>query len=265
MTDDRSRLMGMPADHFVLAIGVQLEMGHGEAGTVDGVVPIRPEMFVPATRRMRTGALMTMLDIVAGHVPAGAISPTVDLRLQVVGPVPEAGAVHLRGRPLRVGRRLVVGETSFTDDDGVEFARALSTFINQSVGTDMLLGVRTQASIPESSIDDLIAARPHGPMALEVDAGPRISNGPGGTVQGGVQCWLAEMAVEHALGNGRRLAAVDLDIRYLNPLTAGPLVATVEPVGRPTSDVLYARVALTDAGNAHRLVSHVALTAVPVV
>ncbi len=255
----------MATDHFVLAVAVQLRMGDGTAtGTVDGVVPIRREFFVPGTVRLRTAVLVTMLDIVAGHVPTQAINPTVDLRLQVVGPVPQRGAIHLHARPLRVGRRLVTAETILTGDDGIEFARGLSTFINHPVGSDVLLVERRQAPIPESSIDELIAARPRGPMALEVTAGPRISNGPGGTIQGGAQAWIAEMAVEHALGGGQRMAAVDLDIRYLDRVTVGPLVATVAEIGNPTDDHLrYARVALTDAGNDDRLISHVAITATP--
>src|SRR5690606_37848791 len=100
----------------------------------------------------------------------------------------------------------------------------------------------------EASIDEFVGARPRSPNAIEVDPVFRLSNGIQGTVQGGVQALVAEMAAEHAVGDGRRYTASDLDIRYLNRLDVGPLVATAELVPGTTGQH-HARVTLSDGGN----------------
>jgi acyl-coenzyme A thioesterase PaaI-like protein len=72
---------------------------------------------------------------------------------------------------------------------------------------------------------------------------------------------LAEAAAERALGEGARLIASDLDIRYLSRLKTGPLVASVEAV-RSERWGHAARVRLTD-GHGGPLVSFVSLTMTP--
>jgi acyl-coenzyme A thioesterase PaaI-like protein len=257
---DDDGTLELPADHFVRATGIRVTLGPD--GTVDGTSALRPEFFAPGTTRVRVGVLLTMLDVIAGHVPDGATTPTVDLRIQIVGEIPSVGSVHLHARPLRVGRRLIVADTTFLDDSGIEFARGTSTFINQKVGSEILLRVSGVADIPQGSIDALVGPLVGGPLSLELTSKPSISNGLHGTIQGGVQGMLAELAVEHALGGGERIAVVDLDIRYLGRLKVGPLVATVEESGRadPASGRRVARVALTDAGHDNQPVSYVTIT-----
>jgi acyl-coenzyme A thioesterase PaaI-like protein len=60
------------------------------------------------------------------------------------------------------------------------------------------------------------------------------------------------MAAEHLVGAGSTV--VDLDLRYLSFVKRGPLRATAEVLGEE-AEVASVRVRLTDAGDAHRLVS----------
>jgi acyl-coenzyme A thioesterase PaaI-like protein len=250
-------MAGLAPDHFLHMLAVALG-SDGEA--VTGTAPVRPELFVPGTTRIRTALLLTMVDLVAGHTPDVPLAPTVDIRVQVHAPGPTSGTLLLRCRPLRVGRRMVVSETELlAGATGVPFARALSTFLTMPLGPGAAHGPRPVPPMPTASFDEFLGARVVDERRLELDPHPRLDNGHVGTVQGGVQSLLAELAAEHALGGGRRLVASDIDIRYLSRLAVGPLAATVEPV--PSADgALNARVRLTDAGEGDRLVSYVSLT-----
>jgi acyl-coenzyme A thioesterase PaaI-like protein len=247
----------MPEDHYIAMLAIELSR---EAGAVCGTVPVRPELFAPGTSRIRTALLLTMVDLVAGHAPDGPIGPTVDLRVQILSPPPSAGRVHLRCRPLRVGARLVVAETELRADGGSEpFARSVSTFLNNSLGEGTQVGPRPVPPVPEGSLDAFLGARVADDGRLVVDPVRRLANGPIGTVQGGAQSLLAELAAARVLGGERPLVATDLDIRYLSRLTHGPLAATVEAVA--TADATpAARVRLTDAGADERLVSFVSVS-----
>ena len=90
-----------------------------------------------------------------------------------------------------------------------------------------------------------------------MDAHPWVSNGPAGTIQGGVQSLLAEIAAEHAV-KPRDLAVVDLDIHFLNRVRSGPVAATAEVLAGDLDDA-FVRVAITDLGDDARLVSLVNL------
>ena len=93
---------------------------------------------------------------------------------------------------------------------------------------------------------------------MEIDADQWISNGVAGTIQGGVQSLLAEIAAQHAV-KPRELAVVDLDIRFLNRVRSGPVTASADVASAeaPTQaiDDTFVRVAITDAGDDGRLVA----------
>jgi uncharacterized protein (TIGR00369 family) len=108
-------------------------------------------------------------------------------------------------------------------------------------------------------IDDLLDVRIVDRSTIEIDPIPRLSNGPGGTLQGGVLALLGELATEHALA-GSRVVVTDLDIRYLNPVRVGPVQARAEILSdSPTEGAV--RVQIVDAGHGDRLVAHVTTTA----
>src|SRR5262245_11007844 len=116
---------------FVGAIGMEL---WAERGWTHGRAPIRPEMLAPGTERLRLGVLATMVDLVAGSPPTGPINPTIDLRVTLLGPTPSTGAVHLVCRPVKVGRRLFLGETILhTGDVDRPFAHSITTFMNELI------------------------------------------------------------------------------------------------------------------------------------
>ena len=87
----------------------------------------------------------------------------------------------------------------------------------------------------------------------------RIGNGIVGTVQGGAQSLLAELAAEHALGSTKGFAVTDLDIRFLDRLRVGPLVATATVLESETA-ALPVTVTLTDGGDENKIVSYVTIT-----
>jgi acyl-coenzyme A thioesterase PaaI-like protein len=105
-----------------------------------------------------------------------------------------------------------------------------------------------------SSIDDLLGVRYLDQHTAEIDYHPGVSNGPGGTIQGGAQALLGEMAAERALAGRGPFTVNDLEIRYLNRVAVGPLVATAEVLAAG-DDEATVRVPLVDRGNSGRLVS----------
>ncbi len=247
----------LPEDHFVVQTGFGLEY---REGTVVGRALLRPAMWGEGTQRTRLGIFATLVDVVGGHVPDGARTPTLDLRVQMLSDPPVEGPIELVGRPWRVGRRFVVAETLLRDERGRLFGRGTTTFLNNAFEASH----PRQATVPEPSIasfDRLLGARLVDARSLELDPAPRLSNGLVGTVQGGAQALLAELTAEHLLG-GRR-ASIDLDMRFVWRLESGPLRAIAERVGRQGSlDVI--RVDLVDGGAQGALVSTATILSRPV-
>jgi acyl-coenzyme A thioesterase PaaI-like protein len=241
---------------FVGALGIELWT---DSGVTHGRSRLVPAMWRPGTQRPRLGVLATLADIVAGMPPTGALTPTVDLNIQLMAPPPSAGTLHAVCLPTKAGRRLFVGEILI--DSGEEpFARGTVTFLNQ-----LMPGVHhpdrfnegsgRQASLPHS-LDDLLEATFSDERTVVVECKPALNNGPGGTVQGGVQATIAEIASEWALSSAGTFAVTDLDIRYLGRVKVGPVAAVADVVMRGEK-LAFVRVALTDAGDGGRLVSAV--------
>ena len=249
-----TRARGPGDGHYITLLAISLQ-SDGESAT--GSIPVRSQLFAPGTTRIRTGLLATAVDLIAGHCPDGAVGPTVDLRLQMLARPPSSGRVHLTSRPLKVGARFIVGETLLTDDADRPFGRAVHSFLNNSMG-EGITGPLVPPAMAETSFDEFLGARATGERRLELDPDPRLTI-PGGTVQGGAQALLAELAAEHALGGGRRLVASDLDIRFLGRVKVGPVVAAVThaPIHEGP---LTAVVSLWDAGNENAAVASVTLT-----
>lgn len=243
------------ADHYIGRLRTSVSFDGNRSW---GSAPVLAPTFAPRTRTIRTGVLATYVDIVGGHVPAGALGPTVDLQIQVIAPTPTEGTIRLEGRPLRVGKRLVVAETRLYDGDNHEpFAISITTFMNNHLGIVLPEPRADHPPMAATSFDEFIGATVLDERSLALQPTPLLSNGIQGTVQGGVQALLAEMAAQHAFGNGRPMTARDLDIRYLDRLRTGPLIATAE--GSPAGEEpLPCRVRLTDGVGGH-LVSYVTL------
>jgi acyl-coenzyme A thioesterase PaaI-like protein len=247
-------------EHFVAAMGLEQ---WSEGTTTHGRAEIRSALCAPGSEHPRIGVLATMVDLVAGSQPEGPINPTVDLRLRVLAR-PRASEVHLRCEVLRVGRTLFVGQTLlFADADETPFATSVVTFMNRPMTSRGDGPIQRAAAGPSSHVDDLLAARFDGHTA-ELDPLPGLTNGPGGTIQGGVLALLAELLAERALALDGPMEVVDLDIRYLNRVKVGPVRATAEVVALPapgSAAEATVQVKMTDIGDGGRLTAYVCATA----
>lgn len=230
-----------------------------EGNTTCGRAAIGPVVWVPGTTLPRAAVLATMVDVVAGMRPDGPVSPTVDLRLQVLESRPVT-SVRLSCEVLREGRTLFVAETRlYADSEEVPFARSIVTFLNRRMSLDGWES-QVESAFELAHIDDLLDPQFTGPGIVEIEVHPRLINGPGATVQGGVQALLAELATEAALVPHGGFVVVDLDIRYLSKVKVGPVRAIAELLGSRDeqavpSDTPSASVRITDEGSGGRLIA----------
>jgi acyl-coenzyme A thioesterase PaaI-like protein len=248
----------LDVDHFVGYLG--LRMWHEDGERTLARATIRPEMWAPGTRRVRLGLLFTMADVVGGSPPSGGLTPTVDLRLQLLTAAPSEGDIVVEARPLKVGRRLWTGEVVFTAEGHSDvFARGEYSFMNERFADALAIGPRgpgrgSDRRLPVASFDELFQMRMLGDGATEMDPHEAVRNGVVGTIQGGAQAAMAEVTAERALSDRGRFAVCDLHLRYLSALKVGPAVARPRllpgDAGRPV-----VQVSITDRGAGGRLVS----------
>ena len=244
-------------EHFIGALGLELWT---EDGRTNGRAFLRPEMWAPGTEVPRLGVLATMVDVVVGFLPTGPVNPTVDLRLTLLSLPPSHGDIRLVCDVAKHGSRLVVGECLlYTDDPADPFARSTATFMNRVVGPGSSTWKRRAALPRIPTFDELLRARVLGPGVIEMDAHPGVSNGPGGTIQGGAQALLGEIAAEHTLEPRGSYAVTDLEIRFLNRVRTESIVATAEVLPGELAGV-QVRVPLREAGPDGRIVSLVSTT-----
>jgi acyl-coenzyme A thioesterase PaaI-like protein len=245
-------------DHFVGYVGLEISHDDGKAW---GRATLTPQMWATGTNRPRLGLLFTMADIVGGTPASGALTPTVDLRLRLLGTAPSEGAIVMEARPLKVGRRLWTGEVLFRREGFTEvFAISEFTFLNQKMG-DMSEGQspeparrRAPMPLPAASFDELFQMRMLEDGTVEMDAHEAVRNGVFGTIQGGVQATMAEVVAERSLCERGSFEVIDVHVRYLNPVRAGPVVARGEVM--PGDDLRpFVRASIIDGGAGGRIVS----------
>ncbi len=241
--------------HFIGYLG--LEMWH-EDGRTRGRATIRPEMWAPGTRRPRLGLLFTLADVVGGSPATGSLTPTIDLRFQLLRAAPSEGEIEMEGRPLKIGRRLWTGEVLFRASGTADlFARCEFSFMNQRIA-DFTGGAHTPSAwdpappMPAATFDELLRMRLLDDGAVEMDSHQAVSNGLVGTIQGGAQATMAEVAAERALALRGPYSVADLHLRYLSVLKVGPAVARAEVL--PGDDLRpVVQVSISDAGAEGRL------------
>ena len=189
---------------------------------------VQPEFFAPGTDRVRMGVLATLVDMVAGSPAHSIINPTVDLRVSLLAPAPTSGAIELVTYPVKSGRLLFIGETLLhTGDLARPFARSVCTFMNKPLDSERT-GIFPVGQLGADHYDASLQLREPEPGLFEMDNHEIVRNGANGTVQGGAQALLAELAGERALELGGVAVdheAVDLEIRYLNRVKEGPVRA----------------------------------------
>jgi acyl-coenzyme A thioesterase PaaI-like protein len=243
-------------EHFVASLGLELWV---ENGLTQGRAELRPEMLGAASGTPHLGVLATLVDIVAGTPPGGPLNPTVDLRIWLLSRPPSSGTIRLEARPAKFGRRLYVAETILhTGDADRPFARSTCTFMNERIDVPMGFGPRDIPPVLAGPFTELLGARALGDGSLAMDAHDGVRNGPGGTIQGGAQALLGELAAESALADRGAFSAVDLEIRFLNRVRGDGITARAE-VDDGDLGIVGARVPIVDAGPDPRVVSLVSL------
>ncbi len=238
-------------EHFIGYLG--LEMWHGDGHTW-GRATIRPEMWASGSRRPRLGLLFTLADVVGGSPPTGTLTPTIDLRLQLLRPAPSEGEILMEARPLKIGRRLWTGEVLFrTPGSSDVFARSEFCFMNQRIadrlGSEPHMGRDwpADAPFPAETFDDLLQMRLLDGGVVEMDPHVAVRNGVVGTIQGGAQATMCEVAAERALADRGEYVVCDLHLRYLSALRVGPAMASPEVLpGDELRPVV--QVAVSDSG-----------------
>ncbi len=255
-----SDVEAIPDDHFSRHFVGRLWMTvQVHDGVATARAPVQRECFAVGSTTHRTGILATYLDVVGGHAPNGALAPTLDLRVQVVGPTPQSGDIVFRAVPLRVGRRFVVTATTMAAaDSGVVFAHGVTTFLNNEL--NMVIPAPPPIApypMAEGSFDAFVGPMVHDERSLAVQLDRRLSNGHQGTMQGGAQALLAELVAQHAIGRGP-MTARELDIRYLDRLRGEFLLGIAEPSPAHADGSVPCRVRLIDRDEGH-LVAYVTL------
>jgi acyl-coenzyme A thioesterase PaaI-like protein len=246
---------------FVGALGIDLWI---EDERAHGRVEILPSFFKPGTDRVRIGVLATLVDMVAGSPAHAIINPTIDLRVSLLDGAPSSGPIDLVCFPVKVGQNLFVGETLlYVDDISRPFARSMVTFMNRPLPEATLRGGLPVGPLGAPTYDESLRLREPVPGTYEMDNHEIVRNGPAGTIQGGAQALLAELAGERALADEGDYDVVDLEIRYLNRVRTGPVLATGDVIPG-TLDGACVRVPIIEPVPDGRLVSLSSLLCRPV-
>jgi len=215
-----------------------------------GELEIDEELRIPGTRLVRPSILATVADVVAGgvanRISAPRIPLTVDLTIHTFGGV-TVDVVTIVGRAVKAGRSTILTEVTFFEL-GVERPVALShaTFLPSPNAAHEMEFVGSQPHRPSNlrgPIAEQMGIRVIRPGITEVDRVEYVMQ-PTGTVQGGAQAVLAEVAAETLMGE----PVLDLDMRFVNAIRVGPARASAELVAAG-----IARVEIRDPGNNDRL------------
>ena len=252
-----------PRSHsgFIGRVGMRKWFTEGDAY---GDVSVSPWLLGPAGG-LRIGVAAILADLVIGIPASGRTMSTVELSVRWLGDAPGVGSVIAAGRVLKWGERLMFGESTLLDESGATVGWAVGTFVTGEVGGPTTLTTAPTpwggGDAPYASVIEALDAELVAPGEVVMALAPHVMNGPGGTVQGGIQACLAELAAECATQEPHTVT--DLAIRYVNRAKVGPIRALAVPFGgRGPTDGL--RVELVDAGDAGRLVSFATATMRPV-
>ena len=138
---------------------------------------------------------------------------------------------------------------TFMNVPGVEPARGEATW-----------GLGRRMTVPFA---ERVGARLLAPGVVELPRRIDLTNGEGGTLQGGLSCLLGELATETLLADSDGddpWVVEELDVRYLRGIRLGPAWTTARIVGSRAGDRVHVLVEVHDAGVGH-LASFVATTA----
>jgi acyl-coenzyme A thioesterase PaaI-like protein len=248
--------------NFVGGLGIELWI---DGDLAFGRLEVQSSFFKPGTDRIRMGVLATLVDMVAGSPAHAIINPTIDLRVSLLDRTPAEGVIELVCHPLKVGQRLFVGETLLhTGDPSRPFARSVCTFLNRPLEVTRDRNSKFPGTdLGSPTYDESLQLREPVPGTFEMELHEVVRNGANGTIQGGAQALMAELAGERALADDGGFEVVDLEIRYLNKVQTGPVLATGEVVPG-THDGRCVRVPIIEAIPEGRLIALTSLLCRPV-
>lgn len=248
-----------PQVGFTSELGLHVSLGD-DPDTLAGRAEITPELCIPEAGVLRPSVLLTWADILTGSLANERTLPkicmTVDLGVRVAGPIAAGTEITAVGRILKSGRTVSFTETTFSAagapgrDEIV--AISLGTFVAsprpQDTATSAFAAVTTReraTRCPPAAVAEMLGSRVVAPGVVEVPRSPRILNWAD-TVQGGAVAAAAEEAVLALDGPS---VPVELEVRYLGAVRAGPMRATARRFGE------WMRVEVHDVGNDDRMVA----------
>jgi acyl-coenzyme A thioesterase PaaI-like protein len=220
---------------------------------LEGSATIVSEMHVPGTAHLRVSILAAWADVLAGHLAVDAIRPrvpvTLELDVHLYRPAPGEGIVRGTGAIVKAGRSVVVAGVDFTSGDDEPFGFAAASFMpapDERLTFDVPPDAehtppkRTRLAVPFAQRAGCERTAPGVAELGHSDDKLNSSN----TLNGGLIALAAEEAML-SLVPGATLSS--LDMRYLQPVRVGPVVARAdvrEGLGRAE---------VRDAGNDNRL------------
>jgi acyl-coenzyme A thioesterase PaaI-like protein len=199
---------------------------HGDA--LRGIAVVRPEMWVPGTKVVRTSVLATWADIVAGLLSGWSMRPrvsvTLDLDVHLYRQPVGTGEVSVVASIVKAGRTIVVSAVELTlAGDHTPFAVGSASFM-PSPNPDHVMpdGLPLEGTSGRRLLAEPLAAR-----AGVVRLGPGVAEIPcragnlnaSESIQGG----LVALVVEEAILTSEPVAVLQsLAVRYLRAFRSGP-------------------------------------------
>ena len=211
--------------------------------------PVRPDMRVPGTRRVRLGHVASVVDYVGSCPPDGPRIPTLSLRAQSLRAAPPVREIRFVNRPLKdTGRFFVANVLAFADDAATPFA--VSTLMAMNERLPLSAGILNDRPVLPATtpFEKLLPIEYVDDRTARLEANDRIVNQSfHRTILGSVQVVVAELVAERALAGRGRYVATDIDIRFLGRIGGGVLETRTEILSADASEASV-QVQLGDAG-----------------
>ena len=215
---------------------------------------------------LRAGGLLSTVDSLGGFLSGLSVQPewiVTTSMMATISRLDHRGPLRLHGQVLRRGRNSVVSGVQVVDEGNGDrpVAAAIVTCAVQTPG-DMVLEFERPVVSPMPPLPAEVQ-RPEEFFCIEPGTGPvtrleladRLRN-PWGILHGGAAAMLADVAACRAVARSSegRVAAGDMVLHYLRPVTAGPVEARCRVVGSEGGRSVV-RVEVHDVGRDDRLVT----------
>lgn len=244
----RARSGGVGAGTFIGLLDFDFDLGADDT-VVSGQATLAPGMCFEGGRP-RPSVLLTLAHCFAGGAAVRATTPslavTLDAGVHVVAE-PTGPHLDLTATVVKRGRSTVAAEVRFRGAGTDRLvASGFLTFMAsprpQDLSPPVPGGMHVHGDLAVG-FARAVGVEERGPGVVEVQRRPFVEQASG-SVQGGVVALLGEAAAESLTGQ----PVLDLDVRFLSGVRAGP--------GRGTATALgggLVRVEVRDVGHGHRL------------